>query len=253
MRIILGEKLIKLAIVQSTNNYAFELIHNCKTQEKSSLSGTVIWADEQIAGRGQQTNYWESERNKNLTLSIILFPENFKAEDQFSLSKLVALGVRDFLSNYVKDVQIKWPNDIYINDKKIAGILIENSIMGGFLTQIIIGIGINVNQDVFLSKTPNPVSLKLITGIDYELDNLLKKLLNSLETYINQYYSRTKDDIDVEYLNCLYRYKIPSKFKDANKEFIGIITGITQWGELLIEKEDAQIVSYYFKEISFVL
>ena len=125
----------------STNDQAFMLLKTINPVE-----GTVIYADFQKAGRGQKDNKWESEKGKNLLLSIILYPTSIRPEDQFYLSMAVSLGICDFIDSFFPGSKIKWPNDIYINDDKIAGILIENSVMGETIESTIAGIGININQ-----------------------------------------------------------------------------------------------------------
>ena len=160
---IIGIKIIKLDEIDSTNNYTSKLLANSNV-----IEGTVVVAKAQSSGRGQLSNQWESEYGKNILASFVFYPKFLPVQQQFLLSKVIALGVRDLLTLFVDKVKVKWPNDIYIDNKKVAGILIENSIMGHTLESSIAGVGININQTVFLSDAPNPVSL--IYSLKKELD-----------------------------------------------------------------------------------
>src|ERR1035441_10550859 len=143
--LFIGKNLITLDSVASTNNFAKDMLSNTRPVE-----GTAIMAKEQYAGRGQMGNAWETESGKNLTCSFILYPEFLEADKQFFLNMAVALAVKDFCEHVLHDeIKIKWPNDIYYHDKKLGGILIENSISGNKISSSVIGIGINVNQTAF--------------------------------------------------------------------------------------------------------
>ena len=146
---IIGSKLLFFENLPSTNSHAASLLRDNKVSE-----GAVIYTNYQSAGRGQGGNKWESEENKNLLISIVLFPSMISPADQFLLSMAVSLGICDFLDRYISAISIKWPNDIYVKNDKIAGILIENSIMGDHIENTIAGIGININQEKFMSDAP---------------------------------------------------------------------------------------------------
>ena len=151
---------IHLESIRSTNTY---LAQNAE----GAVHGTVVYADCQTAGRGQRGNSWESADFKNITMSMLLRPANVKPSCQFWLSEAVALAVVHTLDRYIDNgVSIKWPNDIYWNDRKICGILVEHSLSGGKIDHTIAGIGLNINQEKFLSDAPNPVSLRQIIGCD---------------------------------------------------------------------------------------
>ena len=139
---VIGQTVVLLEQVGSTNNYATSQVRENEVEE-----GTVFLAVNQTLGRGQQTNKWESENGKNLTLSIVLHPDFLEIKDQFLLSKVVCLGIASFLSKYVGAVSIKWPNDIYVENRKICGILIENAIMNGRFSSSVVGIGLNVSYN----------------------------------------------------------------------------------------------------------
>ncbi|MDE5418197.1 biotin--[acetyl-CoA-carboxylase] ligase [Labilibaculum sp. DW002] len=238
--------LIRKNELHSTNNFALELI---KTQNPSG--GTVVMALNQTEGRGQQANTWESESGKNLTISLILRPEFILAQDQFQVSMIISLGVKDYLSSYIENVSVKWPNDIYVGDKKIAGILIEQSIMGSALSHSICGLGLNINQCNFVSNAPNPTSLAILTNKEFDLDQELEKLLESIEERYFQLVDGKSKMLEKDYLNVLYWMNERHHFSDENGEFEGEIVGITDFGQLRVKVKNEERV-YNFKEVSFV-
>jgi BirA family transcriptional regulator, biotin operon repressor / biotin---[acetyl-CoA-carboxylase] ligase len=245
---IIGSKLIYHKNLPSTNSYAASLLKNDKLTE-----GAIIYTNYQSEGRGQPGNKWESEENKNLLISIVLFPSMISPEDQFLLSMAVSLGIYDFLNRYISAISIKWPNDIYVNNDKIAGILIENSIMGDQIENTIAGIGININQTRFLSDAPNPVSLSMITGTQYDLSVCLNQLAADLDNRYKQILSEDFSLIRSDYYSLLYRLNEWCEFKDISGIFTGRISEIAENGSLRIEKENGIINEYSFKEIDFIL
>ena len=179
-------KIIHLSQTTSTNSYAKKYI-----EEHQAGEGTIIVAHEQTSGRGYGENTWESEPGKNLTFSLILYPVFIKAADFFRISQFVSLGLVDVLEKHLSEgISIKWPNDIYYKDDKIAGILIENSILRDKIDSSVIGVGLNVNQEVF-AHAPNPVSLKQITGKEYDLEILLEEMVRSI---LNRYDQMKQDE-----------------------------------------------------------
>lgn len=166
------ENLIHLTSTSSTNEYLYDLIF----RDDSLTEGLVVWSDFQTSGKGQLSNVWESEEGMNLTFSMLFFPSFLPIQSQFLLSQFVSLGIVDYLSNEVgmKDVTVKWPNDIYWKNKKIAGVLIENLLMGNSISHTIVGVGLNVNQKKFLSDAPNPVSMATATKRHFNLDDELQ-------------------------------------------------------------------------------
>ena len=155
--LFVGKVLVELPRLTSTNLYAQELLSKSKPSE-----GTVISTSDQYAGRGQIGSGWESEAHKNITLTFIFYPAFLPIRQQFQLTQAISLGVKDCIEHFVpKNVKIKWPNDIYINDKKTCGILIQNTLSGAQISSSIIGIGININQTHFQTNPPNPTSFKL--------------------------------------------------------------------------------------------
>jgi BirA family biotin operon repressor/biotin-[acetyl-CoA-carboxylase] ligase len=172
--------------------------------------------------------------------------------DQFIISKTVSLGICDFLHQHTANVSIKWPNDIYINNDKIAGILIEASIIRDEIENMIVGIGLNLNQKIFKSDAPNPISLSMITGLDYDIEECLKNLAACLDTRYRQLLKEGRAGIDSEYLAKLYRIGQWSIYRDSDGLFEGRIISVTDDGRLQIEVRRGRIYDYGFKEVSFL-
>lgn len=233
----------------STNSYAIEILSKDRPAE-----GFAIVAEHQTKGKGTDTNTWESEKGMNLTFSLILYP-SFTADQQFILNKAISLGIHDFLKTElnIKNVTIKWPNDIYIGDKKVCGILIQNSVIGNKLDYVVVGIGLNVNQTLFTGDAPNPVSLKMVTGINYELGELLVKLL----PYIFEKYAMVKPEtsgkIENNYHKVLYRMLEWHHYIVKGTEIYARITGTNTFGHLLLETETGQVLICDLKEVKFIL
>jgi len=244
---MIGKPIIMLDEVDSTNNYAKGLFGY-----KESEEGAVVLARAQTSGRGQQANSWESEPNKNLTFSIIFRPVFLEPARQFILSEVVSLGISDFVSAEVGGAKIKWPNDIYAGNKKICGILIENSIAGNQLSVSVAGIGLNINQEKFISNAPNPVSLKQITGKEYNLMDCLERATG----FISEWYDLLKAGqikiIGETYHNRLYRMGEWAKYSDSAGIFTGRILRTDEFGRLIIEKENAEQCLYNFKEVGYL-
>lgn len=238
--------LIRKNELHSTNDFALGLI---KTQKSSA--GTVVLTLSQTKGRGQRTNVWESESGKNLTISIILTPEFLPIPHQFQISLVISLGVYDYLREYLKDVSIKWPNDIYVGNEKIAGILIEHSIMGSTLSHSICGLGLNINQINFISDAPNPTSLAIKSHKEYDLDKELTKLLKCIENRYFQLEDEKSEELEKDYLKAMYWINGKHLFSDEQGEFFGEITGITEYGQLRIVTNNEERI-YNFKEVSFI-
>lgn len=244
---MIGSIIVHLDRVDSSNNYAaMELL------TKSLKEGTVFAANCQDAGRGQGNAVWESIPGLNLTLSIVLYPVQLEIARQFSLSQAVSLGVADFLSQFVGGVSVKWPNDIYVYDKKIAGILIETAISNGKFSNAIIGIGININQEDFFSDAPNPVSLKNLTGENYDLTETLNLLCDKLDKRYHSLITGNQRTIRSDYEQLLYRKGIWANYRDEVSDFVGKIIGVDKDGKLWIETRDGDARGFYFKEVSFL-
>ncbi len=206
----------------------------------------VVWADYQTAGRGQGTNRWESERGQNLTFSVLLHPSLLQANRQFTLSMQVSLALCEALGQHMGDLSIKWPNDIYWRDAKIAGILIENRLHGMVVRDSIIGIGLNVNQRRFLSDAPNPVSMWQICECETDRETLLHDILAALQRLLGQ-------DVRQQYLAQLYRREGFHPYADKDGAFMAQLMDVEDDGHLILQDEEGRRRQYAFKEVSFII
>ncbi len=243
---MIGSTIVHLDSIDSTNNYAAK-----ELLTKSLNEGTVFVAACQRSGRGQGQSTWESAKDLNLTFSIVLYPKRVEVVSQFSISKAISLGVTDFLSQQVGGVSIKWPNDIYVDDKKIAGILIETAISAGKFTRAIVGIGLNINQEIFVSDAPNPVSLKNLTGKDYDLSEVLNGVCGKVDRRYLQLIRGETAVLNYDYEKLLYRKQIWARYRADSIDFEGMITGVDVDGCLLIETREGDIRRFQFKEVIF--
>jgi len=239
---------ICLKEVESTNNYANQLLLT-----KAAEEGTAVLTQFQSKGKGQQGNSWESEPGKNLLASYIFQPKFLKAADQFYLSKAVSLALSDLLAEESIEVSIKWPNDIYTGEKKIAGILIENTIMGQNLYTSVAGIGLNLNQTVFISDAPNPVSLSQLTRMNYDVEVFADKLWDKLNMRYNQLKSGNFKAVDSDYLDRLFRFREWAFYAKQGEVFEARITGVGQFGQLILEEKNGEKTEHQFKEVEFVI
>lgn len=240
--------LIHVEETSSTLNHLSEL---CSRQCTPEL--TTVLADFQTSGRGQRGNSWESERKKNLLFSFVLYPSFLEARNQFLLSQIVSLSVKETLDRYVKHISIKWPNDIYWKEKKICGMLIENNLTGTRITQSIAGIGINLNQEVFHSSAPNPVSLKQITGSEYNSIDVLARIMERIKEYYLSLQQGETAAIARRYHEALFRNGGMHPFRDSQGEFIAQIAGVEPDGHLILQDNTDKIRRYVFKEVQYVL
>jgi len=243
-----NKNFILLTEVESTNNYANQLVLS-----KAAEHGTVVLAQHQKKGRGQQGNFWESEFGKNMLASFIVFPQFLNAAKQFYLSKIVSLALIDFLKTETNEVSVKWPNDIYIQNKKIAGILIENSIKGVNVSSSVIGIGLNLNQEKFISDAPNPVSLKQISGKEYIVETVAEQIIECLFIWYEKLQSGYFTEIDTNYYNQLFRANEWALFAKQGIQFEAKISGIGEFGQLILEERNSVFSEYMFKEVEFVI
>lgn len=241
-------QIIHLSQTQSTNQYLRSFVESTKSREE----GTVVWADFQTEGKGQPGNRWESEKEKNLLFTLLLCPEGIEAVDQFIVSQVISLAIVDVLSTYSEGFSIKWPNDIYYKDKKIAGILIENDISGKSIFASYIGIGININQESFVSDAPNPISLKQIIGEDISVEDMLNKILESIYYYYDIALEGNFELLRQDYMSSLYRNEGTFQFSDNNGVFNGRIKSIAENGLITITDDKKKDRIYDFKEVSFV-
>ncbi|MDD3160387.1 MAG: biotin--[acetyl-CoA-carboxylase] ligase [Bacteroidales bacterium] len=233
----------------STNTYLQEWIVKEEVPE-----GSVVTARIQTQGRGQAGNKWSAEQGKNLTFSMVLYPTFVAANEQFIISQITALAVKEALSRYVSDISIKWPNDIYYRDQKITGILIENNLTERVISSSILGIGININQQEFPDYLPNPVSLIQIIGKEVSI----QEVLDLFVAHIGRYYEQIradKESVRIQYFDSLYRNDGLYAFYDMlrKEEIRGSILSVEPNGILRLQKEDGEIRSYWFKEVQYIL
>lgn len=240
--------LVYLKETESTNKYLNDL---CNKQCVGEL--TTVTTDFQTSGRGQRGNSWESERGQNLMFSFVLYPAFLKARKQFLLSQIISLAIKEELDTHVSDVSIKWPNDIYWKEKKICGMLIENDLMGRNISQSIAGIGININQETFHSFAPNPVSLRQITGKEFDLFEILKNIVLRIQSYYSLLKKGNTESIVCQYEMSLFRKEGMHRFKDANGEFLARIICVEPEGRLILEDEILNKRGYMFKEVEYLL
>ena len=248
MRTIIGNQVENLDRTDSTNNYASRQLMTKRLPE-----GIVYSTFTQQKGRGQVNQHWESEPGKNITLSVVVYPGFLPILQQFLLSKAVALAVYDFVRAYVSDVHIKWPNDIYVGKKKIAGILIENSLREGIIASSIVGIGLNVNQRIFVSDAPNPISLALLTDREFQLDDCLEELCDRLDDWYMQLKTGEVQRINTAYQERLFRCNQWAPYRAGDEEFEGKITGVDEIGRLVMEKRDGTKQQFHLKEVEFII
>lgn len=239
-------KIIRLEEIDSTNRYLKDY------REEGDEEMIVAVADYQTAGKGQGTHIWESEKGKNLLFSIKVYPHWIPVRRQFVLSMAGALAVKDALDSYVEHITLKWPNDVYWNDQKISGTLIENTIDSKGIKSCVFGIGLNVNQLVFHSDAPNPVSLAQILGHEVDRDEVLKKILDGFEKYYELLRRADYMDVSGIYHLSLYRRKGFHLYRDANGEFEGAFVEVEDDGHLILHDRQGRIRSYSFGEISIV-
>lgn len=247
--LFIGKVLLDFPELDSTNLYAQELVSKSKP-----IEGTVISTFHQTQGRGQIGSRWESEPHKNLALSIILYPHFVPVSEQFLLNLAVSLAVRDFVTKYIgKTVKVKWPNDIYVENRKIVGILIQNTIGQSTLQSSILGIGVNVNQTSFSKNAPKATSFALETNQSFDLYELIESLCLAIEQrYLKLKNSNNHPAIREEYLHHLYRYRETALFQRFDGHtFQGKITDIAADGKLVIQHSKGS-EAFSIKEISFL-
>lgn len=243
--------------VDSTNDEAKRRI-----SELDNLS--VVSALSQTKGRGQRGNSWQSEEGKNILMSIVLKhdPDAVQAYDQFVISQISSLAVVDLLGSYEVEAKIKWPNDIYVGEKKICGILIEHSVCGKWLSSSIIGIGLNINQRNFNVSLPNPTSLALCLGdesADFDIRKMQEEFMHIFIDYLDRFCHITGgyNRLGKLYHSQLWRKDEPMQFIDMTQapaaQFTGIIRGVSPVGHIMIETESGGIREFGFKEISYCI
>lgn len=249
--LFIGQNKVFLPETDSTNSYATTLLKNVNCME-----GTVVYTNNQTKGKGQRGNSWMADSSMNITLSVILKPTFLPSKKSFYLSKITALAIHDVLTEILNssqnDIKIKWPNDILVNSKKIAGVLIENSVTDEYLNWSVIGIGLNVNQTQFRELT-TATSLKSITHKEASVEGVAEKLYIYLEKWYLKLKQNKFAEINEAYLKDLLGINEVMKFKHNNVLFRGTIKGVSEQGLLQILMENNIEKSFEIKEISFVI
>lgn len=239
--------IVRLEETDSTNTYP--------RQHASQMEAwmTVVTAEYQTAGRGQGVHTWESNRSENLLFSVLTHPVMVPVRSQFLLSEAGALALKEVLDGYTDGITLKWPNDIYWNDRKLSGTLIETSIGGGRIKNCVFGIGLNVNQKTFESDAPNPVSLAQILGHDIDRELLFKQIVAAFEKYYRMLENGQYDAISALYHEALYRRQGFYMYEDGDGRFEGAIVEVGDDGLLVLRDRDGRFREYEFREVKFVL
>ena len=248
--ITLGEPLIELSSIDSTNIYATSQI-----QQQMAVSGSCYRTDFQTHGKGQLGRVWGSEEGKNLLCSYVLSlvdlqkpNENVKLwtpSDQIGLSFAISLGVSDFYQQLAgEETSIKWPNDLYWRDRKAGGILIENTVRGNAWAWAIIGIGININQTEFSSELARPVSLRQITGKEWDIPMLVSTLSKALTIRVNEWIHNGVDDLLMEYNQRLFKKGALVNFNGNGNSFTGKVVGVNKKGQLIVDQGNVETYNF---------
>lgn len=248
--LFVGQNLIKLKDVDSTNNYLKELL----SKSEPLAEGTVIMADNQYAGRGQQQNVWHAQPGKNIMLSLYLKPSFLPLNKQFYLNMAVSLAIHEAVFYFVGEgLTIKWPNDVYYKHQKMGGVLIENMLTGEKIKSSIIGIGLNINQTQFGEMlNDKATSTAKILQKELSLVDVAAKLFGFLEKYYLILKSEKFDNLQHEYQQLLYKFGQKSTFKQNGEIFEGLITGVKENGQLLVKTNTEKIKAFNFKEVEFI-
>ena len=239
--------MMELDTIDSTNNFLK------KYRPPRPCRMTLATAEFQTNGRGADTNSWESAYGNNLLFSLLTYPQAVPASRVFVLSEVLALSVHHALNEFASGFSIKWPNDIYHADRKVAGLLIENDIAGKNIQRSVMGVGININQSEFLSDAPNPVSLKQIMGEEVERRFVLESVMEHFTRYYQMVERGEHDSIHKEYLEHLYRWQEPHLFEDEQGVFKAAIKDVEADGHLILTDENGMDRRYAFKEVKFII
>lgn len=240
-----GKKRIRLAETHSTNIYAGELLQSIPLPE-----GTVIVAGFQSGGRGQQQSRWESERDKNLLASFVFYP-GIPLHEVVYFNKLVALSVYECVAEIVPGARIKWPNDLLVGEKKIAGILIENNIRSQQIQHLVAGIGLNINQELFGSYKPPATSLFIESGKESETEKVLDRLCFIMTQWHHVFIKKEYSKISNTYKQALFGLNERRLFKTGAVIFSGIIRGVNEHGQLVIETGNGLLKQFHNKEVEY--
>jgi len=246
---VIGKEIIRLKEVDSTSRFFMDWLNREAVKE-----GTLVIADYQKAGRGTDGAVWESEPARNLTFSFLLYPVFLAIDAQFYLNKVISLGLADLVAELIpgrRDIRIKWPNDIYIGNQKVAGTLIQNGVKGSCFEYSVVGIGLNVNQVAFHGEATNPVSLKIVTGKEFDPEDVLALTLQKIEKRYEMLKHGARRAIDEYYLQMLFRKQELSSFIYRGNPIKAKITGVNRYGHLILEIPGEKIIECDLKEIKF--
>lgn len=241
---------VPLIIVHETDSTNNSLQALCDKQQVEEF--TTVISDYQTAGRGQRGNTWEAEDGQNLLFSFVLYPHFIEAKRQFLISQAISLAIRDELSCYTDEISIKWPNDIYWKKKKICGMLIENDLSGKTIERSILGIGININQQTFVSNAPNPVSLQQITNIKHNRLDILRNIVLRFKKNYNILQNNDSEAIVSRYVQAIYRKKGMFAYQDIAGKFMAEFMNIEPGGQLLLRDNNHKMRRYSFKEVQYI-
>lgn len=232
---------------------------NSEAGRRNPSHGAAVIARRQTAGRGQRGNSWESEPGKNLTFSLVLRPEWVEVARQFCISQAVSLAIVEVLERHLGEdahISIKWPNDIYVGDKKICGILIENSVSGKKLARCIVGVGINVNQTQFVSDAPNPVSMAQIAGREFSVEQLAAEFVGEMLARVEQLQTAEGvSGIAEKYFARLWRGDgyYPYRVSATGEELMARIHSVGPMGHIILETDDGHFLTFAFKQITPIM
>tara|TARA_B100000900_G_scaffold285120_1_gene244349 strand:+ start:4484 stop:5227 length:744 start_codon:yes stop_codon:yes gene_type:complete len=243
--LFVGHNLLKFSFLSSTNDCCWELL-----SDKSLPDGTVVWSPLQTQGKGQRGKSWLSEEGKSLSFSIVFKPK-VNVSEQYFLNKAISLGVCEGVAFLGVKSKIKWPNDIYVGNKKLAGILIENSLRGRLLQDVIVGVGVNINQEEFPKYLPNPVSLKQVLQQTFDIEVVLKEFCYYIEKRYMQFMAGHFEKIDADYHNVLYRHQQMQTFQVGNERFEAQIVAVDKAGKIKLLHQGHTAV-YAMGEVEFV-
>ncbi len=238
-------RMMELGDVDSTNNF----LHRMNTPGDSRT--TLVTAEYQTAGRGSGQNSWESARGQNLLLSLRVMPNNLTARCMYAVSEAAALAVADALEAFTPGFLVKWPNDVYHNGGKVAGMLIENDLLGATVQRSTIGIGININQRTFLSDAPNPLSLAQIVGNNVERRFVLEHFMEHMTRNMGQIDRGDLDALHTRYLDRLYLRAVEHDYTDRDGTFRAVIVDVEPTGHLILRDAEGKLRRYGFKEVRF--
>lgn len=246
--LFVGQNFVTLKEVDSTNTFLKLML----AKSEPVPEGTVIMAEDQVAGRGQQQNKWYSVKNESLTFSLVLYPTFLPPKNQFLLTSAISIGIYEALQPLTGDsLKMKWPNDVYVGDKKLGGVLIENQVQGGKIKSSVIGIGLNINQVSFPGWVLNATSLKQILQTDYDIKYILLQICSHIERWYIKLKNGDVSQIQDVYRQVLYWLNESHRFKAQQQVFEGVIKGTDTVGRLQVE-HSGQVHTYNLKEIEFL-